>query len=547
MADVAAAFSAAVSLRPVADDPAEPLDASAGCARPQATVARGDDAQAAPPPTTATTATSSKQHEAMVARLAALEAARREQRERRQAQAAAAADPRESADAFLAPFLRDAAALRDEAAAGAAAAAEGDRNHHHHPQLLLQRVAELERSLASAAYFLPPYDQRRAAAAAAEARRAAEGAATAAVAAERRRRREDEEGEQEEAGADGERQQQQPPVQAVASGAAAPAPPGKPAGRFSFSARAGISRVRGSGDQAPAAAAAAAAEPAPSAGAAANKDDDDDDSDAALFGPGYDPRISEQDLALIRSGGGLMGLRGGRWAADSADGAAESNNAPPGRRPVVEVSLDRLSGRGFVLADLRGVDVRLVCCAPSEADGHDDPPPLPLTALRLHGLVDCRVVAGPVAGSALVLGARRCELALAARQVRVHDARECALRLRVASRPVVERCGALAVAPLLRGGAEFERAAEAAGLPPAPPTEAGGGDDGGSSSNGGSSSSGLWRCVNDFGWVRATPSPNWRAVGPGQEDGGGGGGGGKEAAAAAAAAAGCLERRRRDA
>lgn len=87
---------------------------------------------------------------------------------------------------------------------------------------------------------------------------------------------------------------------------------------------------------------------------------------------------------------------------------------------------------------------------------------------------------------------RSCTLWLASRQVRIHRASGSRLHLRVASGPIIEHCTTLGFGPCpalaYPGAAEDLEAAQLA------------------------EDRGLWRQVQDFGWLRSTPSPAWRAL-----------------------------------
>ena len=79
---------------------------------------------------------------------------------------------------------------------------------------------------------------------------------------------------------------------------------------------------------------------------------------------------------------------------------------------------------------------------------------------------------------------------LATHQMRIHAAHRCRLYLRVRSNPVIEDCTALGVAPYALDLLACRPALAAAGL---------------------AEENGLWAAVQDFLWLRATPSPNWCA------------------------------------
>ena len=145
-------------------------------------------------------------------------------------------------------------------------------------------------------------------------------------------------------------------------------------------------------------------------------------------------------------------------------------------------------------------------------------------ALRLRSLRRVRVYAAAIAGSAFVDGAAHCALHLAARQVRIHGATDTDFYLvrwslelryakcvnnatelhsaaqRVRSHPIIEDTVRARFAPYALpcafpgGGA----ALAAAGLADA--DEAAWADE--------------WRRVDDFAWLRSTPSPNWALMAP---------------------------------
>lgn len=143
-------------------------------------------------------------------------------------------------------------------------------------------------------------------------------------------------------------------------------------------------------------------------------------------------------------------------------------------------------------------------------------------------------------------------------QVRVHDAAGCDLYLAVRSHPVIEACTALRFAPL--AAEQMLLLDILKGTTAIVQEDVGSGDTGDRGGGAGSSSSssnadhsrppsshntnslvdlmnreGLcaastgeqWRCVDDFGWVKSGPSPNWtllpHPVGDSGGDGGGGG------------------------
>jgi hypothetical protein len=126
----------------------------------------------------------------------------------------------------------------------------------------------------------------------------------------------------------------------------------------------------------------------------------------------------------------------------------------------------------------------------------------PLRALRLRSLSAVRVFAFAVAGSAFVEGARSCQLHLAARQVRIHHTSDTDFYLRVRSRPVIEDTVRARFAPYaFCVGAREGRAENAAAARALAAAGLGEGD--------AAAWRDAWRSVDDFAWLRATPSPHW--------------------------------------
>jgi hypothetical protein len=459
----------------------------------------------------------------VLARLAAKEEARRAERAARAQIVAARAAPREDAGAWLASFATrraDLAAAVD-AAAGEAAALSGGGAAGAPPAVaapgsnqaalllaelegLLTRAAELEASIADAAYYLPSYDLKQAAAGLAELRAATE-AARAALAPRRRfafSRR---------------------PAGGAAAGALGAG------GGGAAAAAAGPAQQQQPQQQAQQQTAAPQQQPLQQPlkqQQTQQQQQPQQQQQQPAAGP---PALSAYDAGLVASGHGLSGLSG---------------------RDVV-LRASALAGREFLLADLMDCRVWLLGEMP---------------ALRALRLTRCTVVAGPVRGAAFVDGADGCTLALASHQVgrsrplgegavllglagprvqpctagspnttthptprpnpapppkvRLHSMTGCDAYLRVRSRPIIEHCCALRFAPLTGGDLAalgLAEAAAAAGL--------GAGGDAAGSSGGAAASSGaecgvecgeLWRAVDDFGWVKATQSPNWAVLPEGE-------------------------------
>lgn len=123
-----------------------------------------------------------------------------------------------------------------------------------------------------------------------------------------------------------------------------------------------------------------------------------------------------------------------------------------------------------------------------------------------------------------------CQVALAAHQVRIHTSTGSSAFLDVGSNPVIEHCSAMGFGALTPQQRQLLGMSES----PAMQTAAVGGSggpsgqpDSGSMGYGamaqpqptdtaagaaGSGGSSCWRAVQDFNWLRSTPSPNWWAL-----------------------------------
>eukprot|EP00877_Chromochloris_zofingiensis_P002777 jgi/Chrzof1/124/Cz01g04070.t1 len=220
----------------------------------------------------------------------------------------------------------------------------------------------------------------------------------------------------------------------------------QPKRKFAFSKK--VTRVKAGSQQSEADSTTAAAQPSSSATPA-------ESSSQEAAGQ---PSISSYDLSLVQSGHGLMDLTG---------------------QLVVKTAAE-LSGREFVLINLTNCTIYLLG---------------PMAALRIHQLNHCTVYTGPITGSAFLNGASDCTFMLAAYQVRVHHVHASQLYLRVRSRPIIESCDGLSIAPYHVDGLGLTATIVEAKL----------GED-----------NGLWAQVDDFGWVKATQSPHWCVLPDGQ-------------------------------
>lgn len=114
----------------------------------------------------------------------------------------------------------------------------------------------------------------------------------------------------------------------------------------------------------------------------------------------------------------------------------------------------------------------------------------PFGTLAIRNISGSLIIAGQVAGPAHITGVRDSVLVVNARQVRMHECANVTVYLWCGSHPIVEDCTGVRVAPL-----------------PAPFLKKG-------QDNGGASNQ--WDQVDDFGWLKAEPSPNWRRLGDGE-------------------------------
>ena len=126
-------------------------------------------------------------------------------------------------------------------------------------------------------------------------------------------------------------------------------------------------------------------------------------------------------------------------------------------------------------------------------------------------------------------GVTDCQVALAAHQVRIHTSTGSSVFLDVGSNPVIEHCSAMGFGALTPHQRELLGVPESSAVqtatdassaaPPGQPDSGSMGDGAmaqpqptgaaaGAAAGGGSS---CWRAVQDFNWLRSTPSPNWWA------------------------------------
>lgn len=115
--------------------------------------------------------------------------------------------------------------------------------------------------------------------------------------------------------------------------------------------------------------------------------------------------------------------------------------------------------------------------------------PVALSALRIRDVTNCDIVCAGIDGPAYVQGASRSRIRLVARQLRIHDSEYDDFYVDVASGPVIEDCDHLRFASYNATWKDVDVAV------PGVTHDA-------------------WRQVNDFKWLKATPSPHWSLLPP---------------------------------
>lgn len=168
---------------------------------------------------------------------------------------------------------------------------------------------------------------------------------------------------------------------------------------------------------------------------------------------GDDYKASSYDLELIKRGQGLMGKSGQTFVFGSD-----------------------LVGKDFVMMDLDDCVVHLRATLP---------------ALRMYRLKNCRVCTGPVVGATYVDDVSSCSLMVGTYQMRIHRARATTFHLRVRSRPIIEHSSGLAFGPYQPVDQGMVKAFDLANL---------------------GRENGMWKEVDDFGWIKSSQSPNWRVL-----------------------------------
>jgi len=125
---------------------------------------------------------------------------------------------------------------------------------------------------------------------------------------------------------------------------------------------------------------------------------------------------------------------------------------------------------------------------PSTTAGDLRSPVNPFAGLMLKNTKDSLLVCGQVAGPAHITNLQHCVLVVNARQFRMHECRDVNVYLWCNSNPIVEDCEDVRFAP----------------LPTTYQSEVDSGREN------------CWERVEDFKWLRAEQSPNWRKLAEGE-------------------------------
>jgi hypothetical protein len=128
--------------------------------------------------------------------------------------------------------------------------------------------------------------------------------------------------------------------------------------------------------------------------------------------------------------------------------------------------------------------------------GHGNPSTVPsFTIKHVKGSL---IVLPEVTGATHVTGARNCVLVVETGQLRLHNSRDVTVYLKCKGRPIIEDSAGIKVAPLPERYAYRRPAASSATIPETVPTA--------------EPLENKWDHVDDFNWLKQTPSPNWRVL-----------------------------------
>lgn len=125
----------------------------------------------------------------------------------------------------------------------------------------------------------------------------------------------------------------------------------------------------------------------------------------------------------------------------------------------------------------------------------------PFMALTMNNIKNSLIVAGQVAGAAHITGVENSIIAVASRQVRMHECKNVDIYLQCASRPIIEDCSNVRFAPIPACYVSVSRQFSAIPLTYSlqsilsdPPID------------------NQWDQVDDFKWLKEEHSPNWSVL-----------------------------------
>lgn len=132
-------------------------------------------------------------------------------------------------------------------------------------------------------------------------------------------------------------------------------------------------------------------------------------------------------------------------------------------------------------------------------------------SVRLAGLTRCMIDTGAVNGPVWVSGCSSCVVLANCRQLRVHQSRDCTMRVRVIGAPVIEHCIDIRIGPLPQPQSISANTTTTTNNSNNIVAQ----HDGRMSQT---LDEGRWRDVVDMSWLREGSSANWRAVNEDDDD-----------------------------
>ncbi|KAH9819898.1 Tubulin-folding cofactor C [Teratosphaeria destructans] len=181
-------------------------------------------------------------------------------------------------------------------------------------------------------------------------------------------------------------------------------------------------------------------------------------------------------------------------AAGVVDPSMAVSDARPGRRPSfahgdslkiaghssVHIILPPSAPHATSSGTLANLEHCVVDLSAPTGDRH-------FASLMLKHVKNSLIICGRVSGPVHLTGVTNSVIVVASRQFRMHESHNTHVYLLTSSRPIIEDCTGIAFAPL-------------------PQHYAAGNDEQGQSE--------AWKEVDDFKWLKAEPSPNWKVLQP---------------------------------